>query len=96
MRPTSRSATGLRAGMATIIAGHSGKMAPAANLNMNRRTSGFTLIELMIALAIFAFLVFLAGPIYADFMGNSKIRNAAENTLTGIRLAQSNAIRNNR
>ena len=60
------------------------------------RTSGFTLIELMIALSIFAFLVFLAGPMYADFMGNSKIRNAAENTLTGVRLAQSNAIHSNR
>jgi type IV fimbrial biogenesis protein FimT len=59
------------------------------------RTSGFTLIELMIALSIFAFLVFLAGPMYADFMGNSKIRNAAENTLTGVRLAQAEAVRGN-
>jgi type IV fimbrial biogenesis protein FimT len=50
----------------------------------------------MIALAIFAFLVMLAGPMYADFMGNSQIRNAAENTLTGVRLAQTNAVRNNR
>src|ERR1700676_1934950 len=57
---------------------------------------GFTLIELLIALAIFAFLIMLAGPMYADFMGNSQIRNAAENTLTGIRLAQTHAVRNNR
>ncbi len=63
---------------------------------MKTYVHGFTLIELMIALAIFAILVVLAGPIYADFMGNSKIRNAGENTLTGIRLAQSNAIKNNR
>ena len=59
-------------------------------------TRGFTLIELLIALAIFAFLIMLAGPMYADFMGNSQIRNAAENTLTGIRLAQTHAVRNNR
>ena len=57
---------------------------------------GFTLIELLIAMAIFAFLIMLAGPMYADFMGNSQIRNAAENTLTGVRLAQTQAVRNNR
>jgi type IV fimbrial biogenesis protein FimT len=57
---------------------------------------GFTLIELLIAIAIFAFLIMLAGPMYADFMGNSQIRNAAENTLTGVRLAQTQAVRNNR
>jgi type IV fimbrial biogenesis protein FimT len=57
---------------------------------------GFTLIELMIALAIFAFLIMLAGPMYADFLGNTQIRNAAENTLTGVRLAQTHAVRNNR
>src|SRR5450631_1543968 len=63
---------------------------------MIMRTSGFTLIELMITLAIFAFLTFLAGPMYADFMGNTQIRTAAENTLTGVRLAQTTAVRNNR
>jgi type IV fimbrial biogenesis protein FimT len=56
---------------------------------------GFTLIELMIALSIFAFLIIIAGPQYADFMGNMQIRNAAENTLTGLRLAQSEAVRGN-
>jgi type IV fimbrial biogenesis protein FimT len=63
---------------------------------MKKRTRGFTLIELLIALAIFAFLIMLAGPMYADFMGNSQIRNAAENTLTGVRLAQTHAVRSNR
>ena len=64
-------------------------------MKMDMRTSGFTLIELMIALSIFAFLLFLAGPMYADFMGNSQIRNAAENSLTGVRLAQAVAIKGN-
>jgi type IV fimbrial biogenesis protein FimT len=62
---------------------------------MNMRPSGFTLIELMIALSIFAILVFLALPMYAQFMGNSQIRNAAENSLTGVRLAQATAIKGN-
>jgi type IV fimbrial biogenesis protein FimT len=56
---------------------------------------GFTLIEMMIALAIFAFLIAIAGPQYADFMGNMQIRNGGENTLTGVRLAQAEAIRGN-
>jgi type IV fimbrial biogenesis protein FimT len=59
------------------------------------RNRGFTLIELMISLAIFAFLIVIAGPMYADFMGNTQIRNGAENTLTGLRLAQTEAIRGN-
>jgi len=59
------------------------------------RHQGFTLIELMIGLAIFAFLILIAGPMYADFLGNSQIRNGAENTLTGVRLAQTEAIRGN-
>ena len=63
---------------------------------MNTRASGFTLIELMIAVSIFAILVLLAGPMYADFMGNTQIRSAAENSLSGVRLAQSNAVQNNR
>lgn len=62
----------------------------------NMRCRGFTLIELMIALAIFAFLILLAGPMYADFMGNSQIRNAAENTLSGVRYAQTAAIKTNK
>jgi type IV fimbrial biogenesis protein FimT len=56
---------------------------------------GFTLIELMIGLAIFAFLILIAGPQYADFLGNSQIRNGAENTLAGVRLAQTEAVRGN-
>jgi type IV fimbrial biogenesis protein FimT len=68
----------------------------AKSRDLEVTTRGFTLIELLIALAIFAFLIMLAGPMYADFMGNSQIRNAAENTLSGIRLAQTHAVRNNR
>jgi type IV fimbrial biogenesis protein FimT len=58
-------------------------------------TRGFTLIELLIALSIFAFLIVIAGPQYGDFMGNMQIRNAAENTLAGVRLAQTEAVRGN-
>lgn len=62
---------------------------------MIKLSRGFTLIELMIALSIFGLLIFLALPLYSDFMGNTQIRNAAENSLTGVRLAQTTAIKGN-
>ena len=62
---------------------------------MNTRTRGFTLIELLIGLAIFSFLIMLAGPMYAQFMANTQIRNAGEAMLNGVREAQTIAIRGN-
>lgn len=56
---------------------------------------GFTLIELLIAVVIFAFLILLAGPMYSDFIANSRIRNAGESVLNGVRLAQAQAVKRN-
>jgi type IV fimbrial biogenesis protein FimT len=56
---------------------------------------GFTLIELMIALAIFGILLMLAGPQLAQFMANSQIRNAAESMLNGVQQAQTFAVKQN-
>jgi type IV fimbrial biogenesis protein FimT len=59
------------------------------------RSHGFTLIELMIALAIFGFLLMLAGPQYAHFMADHQIRNATDAMLNGVQQAQSAAVRGN-
>ena len=59
------------------------------------RMRGFTLIELMIAVVIAAFLILLAGPMYADFIANSRIRNAGEALLNGVRQTQAEAVRRN-
>jgi type IV fimbrial biogenesis protein FimT len=59
------------------------------------RERGFTLIELMIAVVIFGFLIMLAGPMYSDFIANSRIRNAGEAMLNGVRLVQAEAVRRN-
>jgi type IV fimbrial biogenesis protein FimT len=59
------------------------------------RSRGFTLIELLIALAVFALLLMLAGPMYANLMGNSQIRNAADAMLNGVQQAQAKAIQGN-
>lgn len=62
---------------------------------MAMRSRGFSLIELMIAIVIFALLAVLAAPMYSDFIANSRIRNAAEGLLNGVRLAQAQAVKQN-
>lgn len=56
---------------------------------------GFTLIELMISLALFGLLLALAVPTYVTFLSNSQVRNAADAMLNGVLLAQNAAIQGN-
>jgi type IV fimbrial biogenesis protein FimT len=57
---------------------------------------GFTLVELMISLAIFAILMLIATPTMVEFMGNSRIRNTADSIAQGVRQAQVEALKRNR
>lgn len=66
-----------------------------AGIKLKSRNPGFTLIELMIAIAIFAILVLLAMPMYSTFIANTQIRTATESILSGIRLAQTEAVKRN-
>jgi type IV fimbrial biogenesis protein FimT len=59
------------------------------------RFDGFTLIEIMIALAIFGILLMLAGPMYGRFMGDHQIRNATDALLNGVQQAQAAAVKGN-
>jgi type IV fimbrial biogenesis protein FimT len=59
------------------------------------RTRGFTLIELMIGLAIAALLLVLAMPGYSLWIADNQIRNAAESIAGGLRYAQGEAIKQN-
>ena len=56
---------------------------------------GFTLIELMVALALFALLLALAAPMYVTFLASSQVRNAADAMLSGVVQAQNAAIKGN-
>lgn len=60
-----------------------------------RRQRGVTLVELMIALAVFGILVMMALPDYTAWIQNTKIRNAAESVQNGLQLARAEAIRRN-
>ncbi len=56
---------------------------------------GFSLIELMIGLAIAATLLVLAAPNFATWSADGQIRAAAESVVSGMRYAQTEAIRRN-
>jgi len=56
-------------------------------MNRNTRTRGFTLIELMVTVAILALLVGIAVPVYQNYVSTS--RNVeAFNNMSSIRLAE--------
>lgn len=68
---------------------------------MSPRTShqppeGFTLIELMVTIALLAILVMLSLPSFTQWVRNSQVRSVAENFQAGLRLAQNRAPQLNR
>jgi type IV fimbrial biogenesis protein FimT len=56
---------------------------------------GFTLIELMAALAILALLFLLGMPSFITFLRNSEIRSTSESIINGLRTASAEAARRN-
>jgi type IV fimbrial biogenesis protein FimT len=60
-----------------------------------RRQRGFNLIELMIGVTIFGFLMMMAIPSFTTFLANTRIKNAAETTMHGLNLARAEAVRRN-
>jgi len=56
---------------------------------------GFTLIELMVTMAVFALLLFLALPNYQTWIQNTQVRTAAEAFQNGVQLARAEAVRRN-
>jgi type IV fimbrial biogenesis protein FimT len=57
---------------------------------------GFTIIELMVAIAIAALLVFLAAPSFTTFLRNSEIRSTSESIINGLRAASAEAANRNK
>ena len=58
-------------------------------------TRGFTIIEMMVAIAIAALLLLLAAPAFTTFLRNSEIRSTSESIINGLRAAKSEAARQN-
>lgn len=62
---------------------------------LNRAHGGFSLIELIVGLAILGFLMALGVPQYATFLANSRLRATAEGVSNGLNLARAEAVKRN-
>ncbi|RDE51114.1 MAG: prepilin-type N-terminal cleavage/methylation domain-containing protein [Candidatus Accumulibacter meliphilus] len=56
---------------------------------------GFSLIELIVAMAILGILMSLGIPAFSDWMRNARVRTMAESVLNGLQLARAEAVRRN-
>ena len=59
------------------------------------RARGFTVIELMVGLALMAALMFIAIPTFTTWLQNIQIRAASDAFLNGLQLARAEAVRRN-
>jgi type IV fimbrial biogenesis protein FimT len=63
---------------------------------MLMRRRGFTVVELMVTIALFALLVGLAMPAFTTWVRNTQVRTVSDALQNGLRLAQAEAIRRHR
>ncbi len=64
-------------------------------LTTTLRTRGFTLIEMLIGIAIVVLLMVIAVPAFNHWIVNTRIRNAAEGILNGMQIAKAEAVQRN-
>jgi len=62
---------------------------------MSARHAGFSLIELVVVVAIIGILLGLAAPSYRTWTSNTRIRASAESIQNGLQLARGEAVRRN-
>ncbi|HEX4870842.1 MAG TPA: GspH/FimT family pseudopilin [Nevskiaceae bacterium] len=64
-------------------------------MNRYRRPRGFTLVELMVALAVLGIVAALATPSFLTLIANNRLKSAAEQIRSDIALARSEAVKRN-
>lgn len=65
------------------------------NVSPKSRPMGFSLVELMIGVAVMGIVLVLALPSYNIWIQNSQIRNAAESITNGLQKAKAEAVARN-
>lgn len=60
-----------------------------------RYIDGFSLIELLISIAIFTLLITMGAPSFSQWIQSTQNRTAAESILNGLQLARTEAVRSN-
>lgn len=69
--------------------------ASAKSSALRLRKIGFTLVELMVVVAVLAALLSIGGPSFMEWIQNSRIRTAAESLQNGLQVARAEAVRRN-
>jgi type IV fimbrial biogenesis protein FimT len=62
-------------------------------MQRSRSASGFTMIEMVVTMSIFAILVALGVPSMTTWIRNNKVRTVSDSLQTGLRLAQAESLR---
>ena len=62
----------------------------------SQRASGFTMIEAMVTLTVFAVIAALTVPSMTTWIRNNKVRTVTDSLQTGLRLAQAESLRRSR
>jgi len=65
-------------------------------LNNGRHEAGFTVIELMAAVAIFAILASIAIPVFSVWRPNYKLKSAARDLYSNLQMAKLGAVKQNK